>query len=76
MTSIDLGTIPFRQQLALVRSANVMVGAHGAGLMHVMFMAEEAVLVEIHPSYRLDRRVVDAWTMSSHTQMPWNGSAF
>ena len=55
MTSIDLGTIPFRQQLALVRSANVMVGAHGAGLMHVMFMAEEAVLVEIHPSYRLDR---------------------
>ena len=26
-----------------------LIGAHGAGLMHVMFMAEEGVLVEIHP---------------------------
>lgn len=50
VTSLDLGSVPFREQLALVRSANVLVGAHGAGLMHVLFMAEEGVLVEIHPS--------------------------
>lgn len=39
----------------LVRRSNVMVGVHGAGLMHIMYGPEEAVLVEIHPSYRLDR---------------------
>jgi capsular polysaccharide biosynthesis protein len=39
----------------LVRNTNVLVGIHGAGLMLIMFAAEECVLVEIHPSYRQDR---------------------
>lgn len=38
-----------------MRSSNILVGVHGAGLMHIMYAAEEAVLVEIHPSYRQDR---------------------
>ena len=46
------------------------IGAHGAGLMHVMFMAEEGVLVEIHPSYRLDRHFRLASRMSGKIYLP------
>ena len=55
---VDLSDLTFAQQLKLVRESNILVGVHGAGLMHIMFAAEEAVLVEIHPSYRQDRFVV------------------
>ena len=57
MTSevVDLGSLSFEDQIRKMRSTNVLVGAHGAGLMHVIFLADEAVLLEIHPSYRLDR---------------------
>ena len=57
MTSevVDLGSLSFEDQIRKMRSTNVLVGAHGAGLMHVLFLADEAVLLEIHPSYRLDR---------------------
>ena len=37
---VDLGTMGFRQQLETIRRTNIYVGAHGAGLMHVMFLAE------------------------------------
>eukprot|EP00968_Pinguiococcus_pyrenoidosus_P003067 scaffold180_cov311-Pinguiococcus_pyrenoidosus.AAC.49 len=53
--AVDLASMPFKEQLAVVRHANILVGVHGAGLMHVIFTAEEAVLLEIHPPYRLDR---------------------
>ena len=31
----------FEEQLKLVRGTNVLVGVHGAGLMYIMFAAEE-----------------------------------
>jgi hypothetical protein len=47
-----------------------MVGVHGAGLNHVMFMAEEGVLLEIHPHYRLDRHFRNACRMSGKVYAP------
>ena len=52
---VDMNTLSFTGQLRLVRATNILVGVHGAGLMHIMFAAEEAILIEIHPSYRQDR---------------------
>jgi capsular polysaccharide biosynthesis protein len=52
---LDLATMTFGDQLRAVRSSNILVGVHGAGLTSIMFAADEAVLVEIHPSYREDR---------------------
>jgi len=66
----DFGKLAFREQLKLVRGASVLVGAHGAGLMHVVFMAEEGVLVEIHPSYRLDRHFRLAARMAGKVYLP------
>lgn len=52
---VDTATMSYYEQLKLIRSTNVLIGIHGAGLMFIMFAADEAVLVEIHPSYRQDR---------------------
>ncbi len=38
---VDLATMKYREQLELIRGSNVVVGPHGAGLMNIMFAAEE-----------------------------------
>ncbi|KAJ1479541.1 hypothetical protein T484DRAFT_1813803 [Baffinella frigidus] len=43
----DLATIPFRQQVALVGSADVMVGMHGAGMAQVAYLPCGAVVLEM-----------------------------
>lgn len=72
---VDLATLTFAEQLAKVRRANVLVGAHGAGLMHVLFLADEAVLLEIHPSYRLDRHFRLAARMAGKMYLPMRSTA-
>ena len=67
---VDFSHMDFKDQLRLIRNTNVMVGVHGAGLMHIMFAAEEAVLVEIHPSYRQDRHFRHAARMTGKMYMP------
>jgi len=66
----DLAKLSFGEQLKIVRNTNVMVGVHGAGLMFIMFAADEAVLVEIHPSYRQDRHFRHASRLSGKMYMP------
>ncbi|KAJ1438330.1 hypothetical protein B484DRAFT_477201 [Ochromonadaceae sp. CCMP2298] len=67
---VDTGTMSYGEQLKLARRTNVLVGIHGAGLMLIMFAAEEAVLVEIHPSYRQDRHFRHAARMTGKIYMP------
>lgn len=67
---VDFNYMPFSEQLKLIRNSSVIVGVHGAGLMHIMFAAEEAVLVEIHPSYRQDRHFRHASRMTGKIYMP------
>ena len=68
--AVDLAELSFRDQLAAVRSSNIIIGVHGAGLMNIMFAAEEAILLEIHPSYRLDRHFRHAARMTGKIYMP------
>lgn len=67
---IDMAKMSYADQLRMIRSSNVIVGIHGAGLMFIMFAAEEAVLVEIHPSYRQDRHFRHAARMTGKIYMP------
>ena len=50
--TVDLADMSFAEQLNAMRKTNVLVGVHGAGLMLVVFTAEESILLEIHPNYR------------------------
>ena len=71
---VDTATMPYGKQLELIRRTNVLVGVHGAGLMLIMFAANEAVLVELHPSYRQDRHFRHAARMTGKLYMPLRSS--
>jgi capsular polysaccharide biosynthesis protein len=47
------GTLGFRDQVALFSSAEVVAGAHGAGLTNILFAPESAKVLEIFPVSRL-----------------------
>lgn len=46
---VDFATLPFRDQLATVRYSDVLVGVHGAGLTHGMFLPSGSAIVEFMP---------------------------
>lgn len=47
---VDFGGIPMAEQLQIAQSTDVLVGAHGGGLSHMMFMREDkGAVVEIRP---------------------------
>jgi protein O-GlcNAc transferase len=47
---VDFAAIPFPEQLRIIRATDVLIGVHGAGLTHALFMRENAgVVVEIQP---------------------------
>ncbi|KAJ1464764.1 hypothetical protein T484DRAFT_1606333, partial [Baffinella frigidus] len=54
----------FEEQLQVMRKTTVLVGVHGAGLMNIIFTADESILLEIHPYYRVDRHFRHAARMS------------
>jgi len=66
----DLAKMSFAEQLKTIRQTNVYIGIHGAGLMLIMFAAEEAILLEIHPHYRVDRHFRHAARLSGKIYMP------
>ncbi|KAF4628275.1 hypothetical protein G7Y89_g9874 [Cudoniella acicularis] len=47
--TIDFAKLPFVEQLKIIRETDVLVGVHGAGLTHGMFLRESSVMVEILP---------------------------
>ena len=67
---VDFAKISYGEQLRIIRNTNVLIGVHGAGLMNIMYAAEEAVLLEIHPSYRQDRHFRHAARMTGKIYMP------
>ncbi|RKU47741.1 hypothetical protein DL546_003665 [Coniochaeta pulveracea] len=47
---VDFAALSFPQQLRIVRDTDVLVGVHGAGLTHTMFMRENTgAIVELQP---------------------------
>eukprot|EP00614_Pseudopedinella_elastica_P013743 CAMPEP_0172585074 /NCGR_PEP_ID=MMETSP1068-20121228/4546_1 /TAXON_ID=35684 /ORGANISM="Pseudopedinella elastica, Strain CCMP716" /LENGTH=568 /DNA_ID=CAMNT_0013379417 /DNA_START=188 /DNA_END=1895 /DNA_ORIENTATION=- len=45
---VDFNLLSFEEQIAVDITTDVMVGPHGAGLMHNIFMPDRGVLVELH----------------------------
>ena len=44
---VDFNVLSFTEQIAVDLATDVMVGPHGAGLMHNVFMRDRAVLIEL-----------------------------
>ena len=52
---IDFAALSFEEQVALAHSTDVLVGVHGAGLTHGMFLPPHSAIVEFMP-FNLDHR--------------------
>ncbi len=70
--TVDFSSMPLREQIEAARRSNLYLGAHGAGLIHVMFLADEAALVEIHPSYRRMQHFRNIARLAGKMYMPFN----
>jgi glycoprotein 2-beta-D-xylosyltransferase len=46
VSMVRFETMTFREQLQTIRQAHIVIGNHGAGLSHVMFMNEKSTLIE------------------------------
>ncbi|KAI4143730.1 MAG: hypothetical protein LQ340_006894 [Diploschistes diacapsis] len=47
---VNFAAIPFTEQLRIIRDTDVLVGAHGAGLTHALFLRPGSAMVEILPA--------------------------
>ena len=47
---VDTAKMSFTEQLNLIRNTNILIGIHGAGLMFIMFAAEEVLIMIYHVS--------------------------
>ncbi|KAK8145556.1 hypothetical protein G3M48_004297 [Beauveria asiatica] len=50
LSVVDFASMPLHQQFQVARHTDVLLGVHGAGLTHSMFMKPGAVLVEVLPA--------------------------
>jgi hypothetical protein len=46
---IDFAAISLRDQVVLVQNTDVLIGHHGAGMTHALFLPEQSTVVEIFP---------------------------
>ncbi|KAK6222049.1 DUF563 domain-containing protein [Colletotrichum tabaci] len=74
--AFDFGALSFPDQLRVVQSTDVLVGVHGAGLTHTMFLREGgAAVVEIQPSsmsykgFRNMAQMLGQAYVSAHAEM-------
>jgi hypothetical protein len=49
ITVVDLVKLSLHDQIKLMRETDVLLGAHGAGLTHVLFLPPKSVLIEFGP---------------------------
>ena len=47
--ALDFDSSPFEEQVRQSASADILIGPHGAGLTHVLFMRPHSVLIELLP---------------------------
>ncbi|KAB8291749.1 hypothetical protein EYC80_006544 [Monilinia laxa] len=71
---IDFESIPFSEQVKIVRETDILVGVHGAGLTHGIFLPEGSVMVEILPEGLSHKGFRNLAGLRSHTYLSVHAS--
>jgi hypothetical protein len=68
---VQFETMTFRQQLELIRSTHVMIGNHGAGIAHLIFLQDGAHVLEFQKAVSQMMTDISAWKPAiTHTLLP------
>jgi protein O-GlcNAc transferase len=77
---VDFATISFAEQLKIVRETDLLIGVHGAGLTHTMFLPPGSAVVEIlpgkfaHKGFRNLAQMLGHRYYSTHAEMHGDAS--
>jgi protein O-GlcNAc transferase len=78
--SVDYASLSFAEQLNATRRSDILIGVHGAGLTHGMFMRPGSAMVEIlpqdfnHKGFRNLAKIMGHQYFSSHAVKALGGS--
>jgi glycoprotein 2-beta-D-xylosyltransferase len=68
---VQFETMTFREQLELIRSTHVMIGNHGAGIAHLIFLQDGAHVLEFQQTASEMMKDFSAWKPAiTHTLLP------
>ncbi|XP_059152183.1 uncharacterized protein LOC131938261 [Physella acuta] len=48
---LQLDALPMKEQLEIIASCDILVGMHGAGLSHILFLPSTSGVIELKPNY-------------------------
>lgn len=51
VTGVQIDLFSMRQQLQLIANTDILIGMHGAGLTHAVFLPKRSALIELVPNY-------------------------
>ena len=67
----DFGTLSFEEQIGVAAESDVMIGPHGAGMTHIMFLKPHSVLIELIPNGWADPGYRNLAIFSGKTYLNW-----
>lgn len=59
---LRLGELPWAEQVRMFSEARLVIGAHGAGLVNVIFSPRQTTLVDLHPADQVNHAL---WVLAS-----------
>lgn len=69
LRAVDLASLSFPEQIKVIRATDVLVGVHGAGMTHAMFLKEGSAVVEILPAEVFHKGFRNLAVMMGHTYL-------
>mmetsp|Transcript_6192 Transcript_6192/g.15282 ORF Transcript_6192/g.15282 Transcript_6192/m.15282 type:complete len:221 (-) Transcript_6192:78-740(-) len=55
---IEFGDFSCAEQLAQIRKSRVLVGPHGAGLTHLVWLPQDSAVIEVHPRLSVGQQAI------------------
>ena len=67
----DFGALSFEEQINVAANSDIMIGPHGAGMTHVLFLKPQSVLIELIPNGWADPGYRNLAIFSEKTYLSW-----
>ena len=65
-TTVDMARLPIAEQIAAAHHAEVLIGAHGSGMLHCAFQKEKSTVIECFSPYFMDFFILDFLHILEH----------